>query len=66
MLILTSVTHIANAQKSASGPVGKYGNITAEEFAASVTGPDSAAAAIKIFDIGKGSFRYSNVSEQYA
>jgi len=66
ILFFTVITYIANAQKGLSGPVVKYGSITAEEFAAGVKGPDSAAAAIKIFDIGKGSFRYSHVSEQYA
>jgi len=66
ILLFTSITYIANAQKGLSGPAVKYGNITAEEFAVSVKGPDSASAAIKIFDIGKGSFRYSSVSEQYA
>lgn len=38
----------------------KFGKITPEEFAAKTSGIDSAASAVKLFDIGNCYFRYLN------
>lgn len=43
-------------------PVYKYGKIDLKEFEIKPSGQDSAAAAICIFDIGKGSFELSSSS----
>lgn len=43
----------------------KYGNVTPEDFNTKITGPDSAAAAIKLFDVGRGSFEISPKSGQF-
>ena len=43
----------------------KFGKIDLSEFQTKVKGPDSAADAIKLFDVGNGSFDVSPVTQQY-
>lgn len=43
----------------------KFGKVDPEEFKTTVKGPDSAAAAIKLFDVGKGHFEISRKSGQF-
>lgn len=51
------------AQKSESElHVAKFGKVTAADFDAKTFGADSAAAAVKIFDVGKGSFEISSAT----
>lgn len=57
LLLLFCSSKISFAQnKKPVAPVFKYGKIDPKEFDTKVSGQDSAAAAIKIFDIGKGYF----------
>ncbi len=43
----------------------KFGKVDVEEFNTTVKGPDSAAAAIKLFDVGKGQFEISRRNGQF-
>jgi hypothetical protein len=43
----------------------KFGTVALEDFNTKITGADSAAAAIKLFDIGRGSFEISPKSGQF-
>ena len=43
----------------------KFGKVDPEEFKTTVKGPDSAAAAIKLFDVGKGHFEISRKNGQF-
>lgn len=43
----------------------KFGKVELEEFKTTVKGPDSAAAAIKLFDIGRGHFEISRRNGQF-
>lgn len=40
----------------------KFGRVNPEEFATKITGADSAASAVKLFDIGTGYFEVSHIS----
>lgn len=43
----------------------KFGKVDPEEFKTTVKGPDSAAAAIKLFDVGAGRFEISRRNGQF-
>jgi len=59
LLVLGS--YASYAQKTEAKPkVFKYGKVDPKEFDTKVSGPDSAASAIALFDIGKGYFEYGN------
>lgn len=59
-LILLLVSSNVSAQKTAAElPKFKFGKITAADFDTKPFGADSAAAAVKICDVGKGSFEIS-------
>lgn len=59
-VLIFSLTISSLAQNSKSElPVFKFGKVTNTDFETSPFGQDSAAAAIKIFDVGTGSFNYS-------
>lgn len=55
-----------NAQtKSNELKTFRFGKVDPEEFKTTVKGPDSAAAAIKLFDVGKGYFEISRKNGQF-
>lgn len=61
LCILVLTGSLSYAQKAETKKnVYKYGKIDPKEFETKVTGPDSAAAAVALFDIGKGYFEYGN------
>ena len=43
----------------------KFGKVDVEEFNTTIKGPDSAAAAIKLFDVGRGQFEISRRNGQF-
>lgn len=61
LVCFTASTVLAQKTKSVL-PVYKYGKIDLKEFDIKPSGQDSAAAAICIFDIGKGSFELSSAN----
>lgn len=51
--------------QSGVAPNFKYGKISPDEFNTKITGPDSAAAAIKLFDIGEGHFEINEKGDRF-
>lgn len=60
--VVTNVSAQTNSVRSNSL---KFGKVALEEFETKVEGTDSAAAAIKLFDIGKGTFEISTKNGQF-
>ncbi|HEY0175195.1 MAG TPA: DUF3857 domain-containing protein, partial [Pedobacter sp.] len=61
LLFFFALTAFSLAQKSPSpASIPKFGEVDLSEFSIKGSGPDSAAAAIKIFDTGKGSFVHNS------
>ncbi|MCX2486512.1 DUF3858 domain-containing protein [Pedobacter sp. MR2016-24] len=56
LLLFATVVNISAQNKKTILPVFKYGKIEQSDFDAKGSGQDSAAAAIKLFDVGEGSF----------
>jgi len=65
LILILSVCSVS-AQTTASEPKNiKFGKIVLEEFDTKIKGQDSSAAAIKLFDIGKGHFEISPNSGRF-
>lgn len=59
--LLLLASHALFAQKDEAKPRNyKFGKVDLKEFATKVSGPDSAASAVVLFDIGKGYFEFSS------
>ncbi|KIO75513.1 transglutaminase [Pedobacter lusitanus] len=57
LIVLLLIKFEVSAQKTQKQlPVFKYGKVTPEEFDTKPKGADSAAAAVKLFDVGNGYF----------
>jgi hypothetical protein len=67
LLIILMLPFIeVNAQSSSNElKTFKFGKVDPEEFQTTVKGPDSSAAAIKLFDVGKGHFEISRKSGEF-
>jgi hypothetical protein len=66
LLLLSSAFIKIFAQTQSSEPKNtKFGRIGIEEFDVNIKGQDSAAAAIKLFDIGKGYFEISSTTGHF-
>jgi len=68
LVLLLLISPLCYAQKKTAGKKGpdisvyKFGKVEAADFDTKAFGQDSAAAAVKIFDVGKGSFDISTSS----
>jgi hypothetical protein len=58
-LHLFSVYSYAQEKEISKPKTFKYGKVTPAEFETKVTGADSAAAAVALFDVGRGFFEFS-------
>lgn len=59
------LTNVSAQNKDKLNLTSKFGKVDVTEFDTKVIGPDSAADAIKLFDIGQGSFDISPVTNQF-
>jgi hypothetical protein len=65
IILFLPITFVASRANAQELKTFKYGKVDLEEFKTTVTGPDSAAAAIKLFDTGKGHFEISRLNGQF-
>lgn len=65
LLFILAIHQTASAQNESNYALPKYGSITPKEFSTMVSGPDSAAAAVKLFDVGTGSFEISSATGNF-
>ncbi|WP_285010104.1 DUF3857 domain-containing protein [Pedobacter faecalis] len=56
--LLLSACCAAFGQKAIKSKSFKFGNVDPKEFATTVSGQDSAASAVVLFDVGSGSFEF--------
>jgi|GEM_PF-2319370 len=56
ILLFSGLIRVTAQTPKTAVPAHKFGKISPEEFSTTGFGKDSAAAAVKIFDIGEGSF----------
>ncbi|TDO19987.1 DUF3857 domain-containing protein [Pedobacter duraquae] len=59
LLLIVCLAFCSSAQQAPTDKKFKFGSVDLSEFDTQVKGPDSAANAIKLFDIGSGSFDIS-------
>jgi hypothetical protein len=64
-VLFLSLTKVSGQSKDNSIRTFKYGKVDVTEFDTKVKGVDSAADAIKLFDVGKGTFEISATSHQF-
>jgi len=64
-LLFFILTEVSAQSVNAQNRTFKFGKVDLAEFQTKVQGPDSAADAIKLFDVGKGSFDISPVTQQF-
>lgn len=58
-IFFSSLIQVSAQSHDKEFKVPKFGKVTPDEFSIKGTGPDSAAAAVKIFDVGEGFFEVS-------
>jgi transglutaminase-like putative cysteine protease len=63
--LFLAVINVSAQTTSTPNNTFKFGKVSAGDFETRVKGVDSAAAAIKIFDVGKGSFEISTKNGQF-
>lgn len=64
-VLFLSLTKVSGQNQDGAAHTFKFGKVDAAEFETKVKGVDSAADAIKLFDVGYGSFDISPVSNQF-
>ena len=64
-LLFFILTEVSAQNVDATKRTFKFGKVDLAEFQTKVKGPDSAADAIKLFDVGKGSFDISPTTQQF-
>lgn len=65
LLFILAIIQTTNAQTKPEAMLSKYGTVALKEFTTTADGPDSAAAAVKLFDIGTGSFEISSATGDF-
>ncbi|WP_219223567.1 DUF3857 domain-containing protein [Pedobacter antarcticus] len=65
LLFILAVIQAAQAQNPPASTLAKYGVVTLQEFKTVISGPDSAAAAVKLFDVGTGNFEVSSATGNF-
>jgi hypothetical protein len=63
--VFFTIVNVSAQSKSNPTNTSKFGKVGLEEFDTRLKGVDSAAAAIKLFDIGKGTFEISTKNGQF-
>jgi hypothetical protein len=64
-LLLLGIGSYAQQKPAAKAPTFKFGKIDAAEFDTKVSGTDSAASAVALFDVGRGYFELSAKSGDF-
>lgn len=64
-LLLFSVYSYAQEKEISKPKTFKYGKVNPAEFETKVTGADSAASAVALFDVGRGFFEYNSTTGNF-